>query len=183
MRRRLLIGQQFALAHDEHRSQRGKTGADMHHRTTCKIHHAHVLQETAAPHPVDQWNVDNDRPEDQEYQVAFKVHPVGKRTGDQRRCDDGKHLLVDEERQRRDDLSGQGIDAHARQGKVAQVANDAAQVFAECQAESAKDPDGRDDAQRNETLHHDRKDVLAAHQPTVKKRQPRGHNEHQGGTN
>ena len=183
----------LALADDQNGCQRGKAGAGVHHDASGKIGEAHLRQETASPNPVSDGRIDKDTPQDQKDQVALEADPICERAGDQGRRDDRKHFLENKIRRERNRLRGtrnlQGGGGHALQGEVLErIPDNAADVLAVHEAESAEDPDDRDDTHRDEALHHDGQDILAADKAPIEEGQSRRHkhdqgraDEHQGG--
>ena len=83
--------------HIEHGGQRGDPGDGVHHDAAREVEHAPLLQQAAAPDHVDEGEVDEQQPANEEDQVGAEPHAVGERAGDQGRGDDGEHHLVREE--------------------------------------------------------------------------------------
>ncbi len=163
-----LAGGELALAHHEHRGQGRIAGAHVDHRAAGPVTHAVLGEPAAAPDPVDERDVDDDAPQHEEPEVALELDAVGEGAGDERRGDDGEHLLVDEVR-----LGGDGRGPGARKlpyvvkHHPVKVADDPADVARERQRVAEEHPDGGHDAHRDERLHHDRQEVLAAYEPAV----------------
>ena len=177
----LALGE-LAPADDEDRRQRGEAGAHVDHEAAGEVEHALLRQPAAAPDPVHERDVHEDAPEHQEPQVALELDPVGERAGDERRGDDGEHLLVHEVRLGRDVRRPRTRQvADARERRPAEVAEDAADVAREGERVAEEHPDRGDDAHRDERLHHDRKEVLAADQTPVEEREAWGHQRHERG--
>ena len=130
-----------ALADDEHRGQGGEAGAHVDDHAAGEVEHALLRQQAAAPDPVDERDVDEDAPDHQELQVALEVDPVGEGAGDERRGDDGEHLLVDEVRLGRDVGRPRPRQlADARERRPAEVADDAARCRPRRPASSRRPP-------------------------------------------
>lgn len=166
------------------RGKRRKTGADVDHDTARKVHYADLGEEAAAPNPVADGNVDEDHPQDEELQVAAEVQPPGERARDQRRSDDGKHKLVSKEQDERHSarIDGARSDPHLIQREVvADVAEQAAHIRPESEAEPAENPDDGRNAHGNEVLHHDGQHVLFADHAAVEQRKGGRHHAHQRG--
>ena len=81
------------LADDERGHQRRGAGVHVHDRAAGEVPGAHVSQPAAAPDPVGQRRVDDDRPERDEGQVGGKPHALDDGAGDQRRGDDAERGL------------------------------------------------------------------------------------------
>ena len=182
MRQAAFAGGELALADHEHRGQSGVAGAHVHHGAAGEVEHAALGQPAAAPDPVDEGDVDDDAPEHQEPEIALELDAVGEGAGDERRRDDGEHLLIDEVR-----LRGDGrcpwprvvADVHER--GPTEVADKTSDVAREGERVAEEHPDGGHDAHRDEALHHDRQEVLAADQPPVEECEPRRHEHDEGG--
>ena len=147
----------------------------MDHDTARKVHYADLGEEAAAPNPVADGNVDEDHPQDEELQ------PPGERARDQRRSDDGKHKLVSKEQDERHSarIDGARSDPHLIQREVvADVAEQAAHIRPESEAEPAENPDDGRNAHGNEVLHQH---VLFADHAAVKQRKGGRHHAHQRG--
>ena len=89
----LLTGSELACPDDPDRREGGETGARVYDEAAGEVEDAPFRKETAAPDPVHDRHVDEEAPKDEELQVALEVHAIGKGAGDERRGDDGEHLL------------------------------------------------------------------------------------------
>ena len=92
-----------ALANEEHRGDGGKACGVVHHHAAGKIKHAPLGHHAVRrPDHVDEGVVDKYLPQDEDQAPGLERHAVGKRAGDQRGRDDGKHHLVGHVHQQRD---------------------------------------------------------------------------------
>src|SRR5690606_34701609 len=84
-----------ALAGAEHETgdETRHTGIDVNDRAASEVEYAIFTEEAAAPDPVADRCVDEQRPEDHEDEHARKLHPVSKSTGDESGRDDGESHL------------------------------------------------------------------------------------------
>ena len=89
-----------APAEEQRRRQRGRAGVHVHDRPAGEVQGSEAgrAQEAAAPDPVRDGRVHEDRPQRDEQDVAAEAHPLGERTRDERRRDDREHQLEDHER-------------------------------------------------------------------------------------
>ena len=81
------------LADDDGRDQRRDRGVHVHDGAAGEVERAHVGQPAAAPHPVRDRAVDDQRPQRDEHHVGGEAHPLDDRAGDQRRRDDAERAL------------------------------------------------------------------------------------------
>ena len=178
-----------APAHIDHRRQRRHARDVVDDDAAGEILHAPRGEQTAAPHHVDEREVDEQQPGRQEYPVGLERHPVRKRAGDERGRDDREHHLVraeDDERDRVVRRRGHRRGDAAEERPV-EVSDDPAEVGpgleipAEAHRESAQPPQHRRPAHRHEALDHDREDVLASHEAAVEEREAWGHQHDQAG--
>ena len=183
MRRDLLAGGERAFADDEDRRQRRHTRAQMHDDAASEINHAPLREEAAAPDPVDEGDVDQQAPEHEEDEVRLEADAVGESAGDQRGGDDGEHQLEEEEGEEgnRGGVGVAGREADVLQAKVVEIADQPPVVAAVGEAEADEDPEDRDDAHRDEALHHDGQDVLVADESAVEEGQARRHEQDERG--
>ena len=79
--------------------QRGDAGVDVHDRAAGEVERAHLREPAAAPHPVRDRAVDDERPQRDEHHVGREAHALDDRAGDQRRRDDRERALVAHEQQ------------------------------------------------------------------------------------
>ena len=79
-------------------SQSGDAGVQVHHRAAGEIDHASGTEETAAPHPVRDRYIDQQKPEHTEQQKCREAQTIGNRTRDKRHSDNGECHLVDHEK-------------------------------------------------------------------------------------
>ena len=156
----------------------------MDDRAAGEVESAHLGHPAAAPDPVGHGTVDDQQPQGGEEQEAGEFDALGKRAGDQRRGDDGKHALEDHEGQVRDVVDpflGRLSDA-VKEGKV-EVADDAADVAAKGQAVAHDGPQHGHGAEQDVGVHERAKDVLGADHAAVEKSQARRHEHDQGRRN
>ena len=149
-----------------------------------------VAEEAAAPHPVGDRAVDEDRPQAHEPQHRRELHAVGEGAGDQRRGDDGEGHLEHHE-DRLGNGARDGIDAHAGEEEARQAADIGVDPAAVGEGERVADdhPDHGHQAGDGEALHDGGEHVLLAHHAAVEQRQAgdrheqdeRGGGEHPGG--
>ncbi len=86
----------------------------MNDRAAGEVEHAVVAEEAAAPHPVGDGRINDDDPDTEEQQQCRKLHTIGDRAANQRRCDDREgHLEGHEHRFR--DRPAQGVLADSGQ--------------------------------------------------------------------
>ena len=112
---------------------------------------------------------------------SSELDPLGERAGDERRGDDGEHLLVHEVRLGGDVRSPRSRQlADTRQRGPVQVADGPPDVAREGERVAEEHPDRGDDAHRDERLHLSyRQEVLAADQTSVEEREAWGHQRHE----
>ena len=85
-RRRIVL----PLADDDGGHQRRDARVDVHDRAAGEVERAHLRQPAAAPHPVRDRAVDDERPQRDEHHVRREAHALDDGAGDQRRRDDGR---------------------------------------------------------------------------------------------
>ncbi len=86
-----------ARADDERGDERRDARVDVHDRAAGEVERAHVGQPAAAPHPVRDRRVDDERPKRDEDHVGRKAHPFDDRARDERGRDDAERALVGHE--------------------------------------------------------------------------------------
>src|ERR1019366_7374869 len=145
-----------------------------------------VHEDSAAPHHVDEREVNENQPRCQKQHVSLEGYPVRECASDQRWSDDGEHHLVSAEDDHRDRVVRRWrSERDAAETCPVQVAYNAKEIRAgfliagETKRESEGPPQHRGPAHRDETLHHDSEYVLSSNEPAVKKCQPRRHQHHQ----
>ncbi len=183
MRREALAVEGAALADDKDGSQRGHARAQMHDDAAGEVHHAHLVQKSTAPHPMNEGDIHQQAPQHEEDQVRAEADAIGKGAADERGRDDREHQLEEEEGQEghRGRVDVIGGDADALQADQLEVADHATSATTVGQAEAYQDPDDGDNAHGDEALHHDGEHVLAADQPAIEERQARSHEEDERG--
>jgi len=149
--------------------ERGHAGAGMDDDAAAVVLDAPGGEETVAPDHVDEGEVDEEEPGDEEDEVGFEVDAVGEGAADEGRGDDRDHHLVDDE-----DEEGDGVVArHGRGGgdayeeDVVKVADDCAVSAAEAEAVADGEPDDVGDGHGGEALHHDGDDVFSSDEAAV----------------
>ncbi len=161
---------------------------DVNDRAACEVQHAGGAQEAAAPDPVADGRIDQQRPQGREQQQTGIFHPLGEGAGDQGRGDDGEgHLEGDE--QIFGNAGQQGVrraQGHAVQEQHVQAAHiglkRGVRVGAEGDAVAGDEPDQRDHGEDADRLGDGGDDVLAAHHAAVEQGQTRqGHQQDQSG--
>jgi hypothetical protein len=172
------LGAGFAPpAHVEHRRQRRHSGDVVHHDPAGEIQDAPLLEDAAAPDHVHEGEVDEQEPARQKQHVGLERDAVREGSGDERRSDDREHHLVGAEHDQGNRIVGRGrVQVHMTQESHVHVADDRARA-AEAHRESTQPPQHRGPTQGHEALHHDRQDILPAHQPAVEESQA-GRHEH-----
>ena len=79
----------YHKAHDECRY----AGVDVYYGASGKVDGSHLLQESAAPHPVCHRQIGYDDPQNDEHHVALELDSFGKCAEDECRCDECEHAL------------------------------------------------------------------------------------------
>ena len=105
------------LADHERGDERRDAGVDVHDRAAREIERAHLREPAAAPDPVRDRRVDDDRPERDEDDVRREPHALDDGARDQRRRDDRERALVGHEQHVRDRalrLEADAAQEHAR---------------------------------------------------------------------
>jgi hypothetical protein len=148
----------------------------VHDRAAGEVERAHVRQEAAAPHPVCDRHVDEDRPQRDERDVGGKAHALDDGAGDERRRDDAEGALVAHEQQMRDRALRLETDTmeECHRGVAEEVA-----AFRERERVADHRPQDADEPERDETHHHRVQGVLGAHEAAIEERQGRCHQQHQ----
>ena len=77
-------------------------GVHVHDRAAGEVERAHVGEPAAAPDPVAERAVDQERPQRDEHDVGGEAHPLDDGAGDERRRDDRERALEAHEQQVRD---------------------------------------------------------------------------------
>ena len=155
----------------------------MHDDAAREIHHAHGLQEAAAPDPVRARNVNQKEPADHEQDEGREAHAVGDRARDQRAGNHREgHLIGRKQRFRKIRRKRvHRVEGHSRHEKLVEVA-DIRAVAGEGQRVSGHEPQQRYEHHARETLRHGGEQVLLADQARVKQRETRyRHHQHERG--
>ena len=171
-----------ARADDQHRGQGRHAAGGVHHQAAGKIEHAKPCQPAAAaPHPVADRVVDQQRPKQAEDDKSRETNPLGKGAGDERRGDHREHALVDHEHQvrHRGRVGGAGLGGHPAQPGPGEAADEAAQVRTETERVADPDPLQGHQGDEHQALHDRAERVLAPHHARVEQGQARGHEQHQ----
>ena len=175
----------FSPAEHHRAGQRRQPGRHVHDRPAGEIEHAHAVQKPVrVPRPVREGAIDEDAEQAQEEEIARKAHPFGKRSGDQRRRDDGELEL----KQREDHQGDRGrqirMCGHADMGEHevgGRTPDDAMEAVAEGEAEPHDDPQDADHRHGHKALKHRRHDVPRADHPPVEEGQAGRHQEDERG--
>ena len=163
--------------------QGGRTRADVDDGAAGEVERAEPVgpEEPAAPDPMGQGRVHEERPECDERDVAAEPHALGERPRDQGRRDHGEHQLERGERRVR---HGRRQRVWCRpdtaEPQVREASDHATDVRAEREGVPGKQPHDRDDRDRGDGLHHRAEHVLRPDQAAVEQRQPRCHEQDEG---
>ena len=84
------------------RHERGDAGVDVHDGAAGEVERAHLGEPAAAPDPVRDRAVDDERPERDEHDVGGEAHALDDGAGDQRRGDDRERALIAHEQEVRE---------------------------------------------------------------------------------
>ena len=165
---------------------------DVNNRSTCEVQHAFLEQPTCfrghrcqgvgifdvvrtrpEPDHVSDRQVAEREPEHHEAQHRGKLCALGKSTDDQAASDGGESSLEHNEDKLRNDNSftegrGIGVWRDACQEQSIELA-DKGTTFGEGKTVAICHPQDCDQGEDHNTLHHDRQDVLATCQATIKK--------------
>ena len=147
---RLKVFTAIALAgtDNQDRCQCRCPAGDMNHQATGKVMHPHFTQPAAAaPYPVADRIIDQNRPEQTEEHKGPEADPFGKGAGNQRRRNNGEHALVDHEHGLRNGgcVIGTGRIGYPIQGKPGQVADKTADIRAKRHGIADINPFNRND--------------------------------------
>ena len=82
-----------ALAYHEAHDECRYAGVDVHHGASGKVDGSHLLQKSAAPHPVSHRQIGYDDPQNDEHHVALELDSFGKCSENERRGDECEHAL------------------------------------------------------------------------------------------
>ena len=204
MRRHVLVPVATTLAHHQAAHQPGDACVDVHHRAAGVVQGAHGREPAGRrPHPVRDCRVGEDRPADHEDAHRRELHPLGERTGDQRRGDDRERHLEhhvdgfgDGVGHRGDpgdaiaenkagvvllgEIGGDAVEHQARH--VAEVGCGCAGAAGKRQRVADDGPDDGDQAADREGLHDGRQDVLLPNHAGVEEGEAgNGHHQHECG--
>jgi hypothetical protein len=114
----------LALAENEGGDQRGRRSVHVHDGAAGEVPGAHVGQEPAAPHPVRQRGVHNDRPQRDEHDIGAEPHALDDGARNQGRGDDAERGLEGHVEGVRDGKRNDGAflaQVNAAQEQIAQV--------------------------------------------------------------
>ena len=162
--------------------QRRDPGADMHDRATGEIQRAQGTQPAAvAPDPVCKGIIDQRGPDQPEREVRHEAHAIDDRAGEERDRDAGEHRLKRRkeqmwQRRRVCRIRNGGHPLKSDKSKAA----DPVRARTEREAVAEEHPLHCDNGQRPEAHQHGVERALAAHETTVKERQSRHHEQHEG---
>ena len=172
-----------ATSEQERRDKCRSAGAHVHDSSPGKVQGAEPAQPAAvAPYPVRERIVHECRPGEPEEQIRGEAHPLDDGARNQRNGDHREHRLKQREGDMRDRRGVRRIrrGTNARKAPPRQAAECG---VARCEGERIADdhPLHGDDAEWSERHHHAVERVLAAHEPTIKEREARHHQHHEGG--
>ena len=155
---------------------RRDAGVDVHHRAAREVENAELGEPAAAPDPVRDRRVDEDRPERDEGEVRPEAHAVDDRAGDQRGGDDGERRLVGHEQHVRD--RALRVDAHVIEEREREVAEVVA-AGAEGERVAEERPGHAAHAEGGEAHHQRVQRILRPDQAAVEEGDARCHEEHE----
>ena len=177
----------------EHESgdERRHARTDVDNGAPGEVDGAEVAKPSAfTPDPVRDRRIDQERPEQAEENKRLEPLPLGKGTGDERRCDDGEHHLEGHvgRARNRGGVLREWLHTDAAEADVVEPADEAAdveavgereahRVAAERQSEPEQDPRDADQGQDEDAVHDRAEHILAANQAAVEEGQP-GRHEH-----
>ena len=164
--------------HDR-RDERGNAGVHVHDRAACEIERAQLRQPAAAPDPVGDRTVDDDRPQGDEQRVGGEAHPLDDGARDERGRDDRERPLVGHEEHLRDQRGGAlGSETDVAQERLRQIA-DVIVAGREGEREHDERPGHADEAQRDVAHHHRVERILRADEAAVEEPECRRHQQHE----
>ena len=167
MRQVFFLG--FSSADIEDRGECRRACGCVDDDAACEVFYSDTGEVTSTPDHVDEGEIDEEEPGDEEEEIGFEADAVGEGARYEGGCDDGEHHLIDDEDIERD----AGIASEGRGGVntdeegVVEVADDAALSAAEAEAVADREPDDVDDRHADEALDHDGEDVLASDEAAV----------------
>ena len=88
-------------SHEQNAGKRRHSRQGVNYDATGEIKHTPIGQHASAPDHVNKWEVDEQLPSHQEYEVGLEGDSIGEGAGDEGRRDDREHHLVDDEQQGR----------------------------------------------------------------------------------
>ena len=103
----------FAFAYHQRHDECRYASVDVYHSAASKVDGAHLLQESAAPHPMCHREVGYDDPQQREHHVALKLYTLCEGTEYERRRDERKHALKHDKRQFWDASGHDTVGRHA----------------------------------------------------------------------
>ena len=176
VRRVALLGPPLALADHQDRSERGDAGVDVDRGAAGEVERA-ALAEPTAVDPLEDGNVDEDRPHRHEHRPGRELHAVGDGARDERWRDRGEHP---EEGQRRDRPACIVTeDPDALEEQVVEPADEVVVERRGSEGEADDRPQDGDDQHAVEVHHQHVEDVAALVHAAVEERQTRRHEQHQ----
>ena len=166
----------LAFANHQRHDESRHTGVYVHYRTACKVNSTHLLQESAAPHPMSHGKVGHNHPQYYKYHISFKLDTLGKGSENKRRRNERKHTLEHHPSISRYAAALYAVNRYAVQETFVESAYQRAQRvarFGESRAESPAVPENHpkktDYAHYEQSLHYKAQYVLLSYQPAVKK--------------
>ena len=188
VRRHVLRAVTLTLAQNQGADQASNTGIDVNHGAARKVEHASGREEAAAPDPVTDRRIDEDRPQGREDQQRRELHTLGEGTGNQGWGDDREgHLIGDPQHFRQPLGHCVGcVDPHIVQEEGIKAADIGLQgrrwVVAQGEAVGADHPHDRHQSGNGEGLGDRGNDVLLTHHAAVKQGKARnGHQQDESG--
>src|SRR5215469_1223374 len=126
---------------EHHRThERGDAGRDVNDSAAGEVEHAPFVQEPVRmPRPMREWAIDDDAPEADKEQITREADAFRKRSGDERRRDDGEFQLEEREQHERDRRRERHVRLRAdvtEHQECSWVADEAANAVAEGEAET-----------------------------------------------
>ena len=172
-----------ALSQEQSSGQGRHSGRSVNNNTTGKVEYAHLTQETVGmPGPVGQRTINKKGKKCHKHQIAGKMNPLGKRTGNQGRGNNGKlHLKQSIQRQRNGRCQKEiRFGAYSRKhGEGQRIADKMSQIIAKSQTEPDDNPDHTDHTHGNETLQNGGNDILPPYHTAIEKRKARCHHQNE----
>jgi hypothetical protein len=168
----------LADAEHQRRHQGGHAGVDVHDGAAREVEDAAAHEPAAAPDPMRDRRVHEERPQRDEREIRSEPHPLDHGPRDQGCGDDGKGALVRHE----EDVGDRPLrlDPDATQEQVRHPTEERVS-FGEGETIGGERPYDAHQAQGGEAHHHGIERVLGPDQTAVEEREGRCHQQHQRG--